>query len=216
MKTRSLRGAHALSASVLSVFVFAHLANHLAALGGMAAHTAFLHAARLVYRQPWVEALLLASVAFQVASGLALVIRGRSRRHRPNAPPPRVPRIQAASGAYLAAFLLLHVSAVLAGRIVLKLDTDFRFAAAGFHVWPFPIFFIPYYFCAVLAFFTHLACAGWRHADPARPRLRLAFLSAPIALGLLVAVLIPLCLGGVLIPVEIPALYTAPYRSMAP
>lgn len=216
MKTRSLRTAHIVSAAALSAFAFTHLANHLAALGGVAAHMAFLHAARLVYRQPLVESLLLVSVAFQVATGLALWFRGRAAWRKPISPLARVARGQAVSGAYLAAFLLLHVSAVLLGRIALKLDTDFRFAAAGFHVWPFPFFFIPYYFCAVLAFFIHLACAGWRHGDPARPRLRLALLSVPIALGLLVAVLIPLCLGGVLIPVQVPTEYLAPYRALLP
>jgi hypothetical protein len=216
MKPTTLRAAHALSATALSAFAFSHIANHLAALGGVAAHTAFLDAARRVYRQPAIELLLLACVAFQIATGLALFLRGRAARSSATGFEARVARLQALSGTYLAAFLALHVGAVLTGRIALHLDTDFNFAAAGFHVMPFPFFFIPYYFLAVLAFFAHLACAGYWHAESSPPGLRLFALAAPIAFGAIAATLIPLCLGGILIPVQVPPEYLAPYRALLP
>ena len=131
-----------------------HVANHLAGLAGAAAHIAFMQAARAVYRQPAAEALLLACVAFQSLSGLWLaVVRRKERRSF-------VAWAQAASGAYLAFFLLIHVGAVMAGRFALGLDTNFYFAAAGLHVRPYACFFVPYYGLAVLAVFAHLACAA--------------------------------------------------------
>jgi hypothetical protein len=76
--------------------------------------------------------------------------------------------LQAGAGAYLGFFLLVHVGAVLYGRVSLSLDTNFYFAAAGFHVPPFPYFFAPYYFLGVAALFTHLGAAYWRAKSSGR------------------------------------------------
>jgi hypothetical protein len=134
---------------VLAVFLVVHVANHLAALAGVDAHVRFMDAARRVYRQPVVEAVLLACVVLQAASGLRMLWTGRQRRRGVLA------WLQAGSGAYVALFLAIHVAAVLAGRAG-GLDTNFFFAAAGLHVWPFVLFLVPYYFLAVAALFVHV------------------------------------------------------------
>ncbi|MEM8594488.1 MAG: hypothetical protein AAGF06_06710, partial [Pseudomonadota bacterium] len=67
--------------------------------------------------------------------------------------------LQVVSGAYLAFFLLNHVGAVLFARTVSGLDTNVYFGIAGFHVAPFQMLFIPYYFLAMLALFVHIASA---------------------------------------------------------
>lgn len=150
----TLRTLHGFSALLLVAYAAVHIANHLVGLAGIEAHIAFMRDFRSVYRIPVVEAMLLAAVAFQVYSGLTFVVRGWKQRQG------LVPWLQAGSGAYLAFFFLNHVGAVLFGRTVLDLDTNFYFAAAGFHVPPFQYFFAPYYFLAVLALFTHLVqCA---------------------------------------------------------
>ncbi|MCB1201925.1 MAG: hypothetical protein KDK41_14850 [Leptospiraceae bacterium] len=66
-------------------------------------------------------------------------------------------KLQIWSGLYLAIFFLIHLSAVLAGRIILKLDTNFYFGVAGLNAFPFNLFFIPYYTLAILSFFAHIA-----------------------------------------------------------
>ena len=100
---------------------------------------------------------------------------------------------------------------VLFGRLALNLDTNFHFAAAGLHVAPFQFFFVPYYFLAVAALFTHVACAAyWRY----RSRLRVAqilIVAIPSAIGVMVSLLIVLSLAGELYQVEIPAEYKATY-----
>lgn len=199
------RRAHGVSALVVSAFVTVHLANHLVALAGVDAHAAFMHAARRVYRHPVVEAVLLAAVGLQLASGLAML----ATRRWPRAP---LARLQAVAGLALAAFLLVHVGAVLGARSLLGLDTSFHFAAAGFHAGPWVWFFAPYYGLAVLAWFVHLGCAmqrrrrgvtgGWGFVGPAA------------LLGAVVALPIVGCLAGVLIPVEIPAPHLAPYQAI--
>ena len=55
---RWIRIAHRVSATVLALFLAAHLVNHVVALGGVAAHLAFMDGARLVYRSPALEPLL--------------------------------------------------------------------------------------------------------------------------------------------------------------
>jgi succinate dehydrogenase/fumarate reductase cytochrome b subunit len=53
-----LRKLHAASGLVIAMYAVVHIANHLAALGGIEAHITFMRAARTVYRFPVVEAIL--------------------------------------------------------------------------------------------------------------------------------------------------------------
>jgi succinate dehydrogenase/fumarate reductase cytochrome b subunit len=192
------RRVHRAVGAVLAVFVAVHVANHLAALAGVEAHIRFMDAARRVYRQPVVEAMLLLCVVLQAASGLHMLWAGRQRRRG------MLAWLQAGSGAYVALFLAIHVGAVLAGRIAGGLDTNFYFAAAGLHVWPFMLFFVPYYFVAVAALFVHLGCSLRRGR---------AVVAGFSAVGVVVAGLIVATLMGKIVPVEIPARYLMTFLS---
>jgi hypothetical protein len=201
----TLRKLHGLSASFIAAYACVHIANHLVGLGGVESHIAFMRTARLVYRFPVVEVALLMAVAFQIYSGLTFVVRGWRQRQG------FMPWLQAASGAYLVFFFLNHVGAVLFGRTVLHLDTNFYYAAAGFYVPPFQFFFAPYYFLAVLALFTHLGCAlYWRLRAKSRPAHVLAIV-VPSGVGLVVSLLIVLSLAGVFYSVQVPAKYKATF-----
>ena len=194
------RALHRAAGAVLALFLAVHVANHLAALAGVDAHVRFMERARLVYRQPGVESLLLLCALVQAASGLALAWAGRRRRGV-------LARAQVASGACLALFLAIHVAAVLTGRAS-GLDTNFYFAAAGLHVWPFVLFFGPYYFLAVAALCVHVGCAlAWR----VRAR-RLAVAGAASVAGVVLGAVIVACLLGVVQPVAIPPAYLATFR----
>jgi hypothetical protein len=206
MKTE--RTLHRFGAVLVSIFVLAHLANHLAALGGIAAHLRFMETARLVYRQPVVESLLLSGVVVQAGSGLRLLVSGWKRRRG------WLAWLQAGSGAYLALFLLIHVSAVLVGRTVLGLDTNVHFAAAGLQAWPYSLFFVPYYFLAVLAVFVHLGCALARRAGPS-PRKRVAAVAVPLCVGAVVSALVVVALMGRLIPYAVPQEYRNTFGAQA-
>ena len=198
----ALRRLHRTTAALLALFAALHIVNHLVALAGVPMHLAFMKAARLVYRQPLVEAVLLIAVSAQVATGLSLVVAGWKQRRG------LVPWIQAASGLYMIFFLGVHVSAVVYGRIALHLDTNFYYAAAGFHVPPFELFFAPYYFLAVFALFTHVGCALYWHVAEGRRALAFAI---PVAVGGVISLLIGLALAGVLSTVNVPDQYTATY-----
>jgi hypothetical protein len=201
----TLRKLHGLSALLIAAYAAVHIANHLIGLDGVESHIAFMRDARLVYRLPAVEALLLLAVAFQIYSGLTFVVSGWKQRQG------FMPWLQAGSGAYLAFFFLNHVGAVLFGRAVLHLDTNFYYAAAGFYVPPFQFFFAPYYFLGVLALFIHLGCAlYWQLQDKSRSARVLAVV-LPTSVGIVVALLIVLSLAGVFYPVQVPPEYKATY-----
>ena len=203
-----LRTIHRYSALFLGLFVLVHLLNHLVGLSGIEAHTAFMKSARVVYRFPAIEVLLLLAVAIQIYSGLTFVVRGWKQRRG------FVAWLQAGSGIYLALFFLNHVAAVLIGRTFLNLETNFHFAAAGFYVYPFQFFFAPYYFLAVLSLFIHLGCAFYWQVESRPLSVRGSALGFPVLIGIVLATVIVLMLAGVFYPVEIPPEYTAVFENV--
>jgi len=201
----TLRKLHGLSALLIAAYACVHVANHLVGLVGVESHIAFMRAARLVYRLPVTEVLLLLAVAFQIYSGLTFVVRGWKQRQG------FMPWLQAGSGAYLVFFFLNHVGAVLFGRTVLHLDTNFYYAAAGFYVAPFQFFFAPYYFLGLLALFTHLGCALYWQLQAKSRSARVLAVVLPSSVGFVVSLLIVLSLAGVFYPVQVPPEYKATY-----
>lgn len=201
----TLRKLHAFSGLLLAIYATFHLANHLVGLAGVEAHIAFMQSLRTIYRQPVVEVALIAAVLLQIYSGVTFVVHGWKQRQG------FIPWLQAGSGAYLAFFLLNHMGAVLLGRTVFKLDTNFYFAAAGFQVSPFQFFFAPYYFLGVLALFTHLGCALYWQLQAQSHTARLLAVALPTGIGATLSLLIVLMLAGALYPVPVPLEYTAPF-----
>lgn len=202
--TTRLRTMHMASAALIGLFLLMHMANHIAGLAGQARHIEIMAWLRTIYRNPMFEYPLLALIVWQVGSGLTMVVRGWKERSG------LVGWAQALSGAYLAFFLLNHVGSVLAGRIAFGLDTDFRFAAAGFHVPLWPLFFSPYYFLGVFSLFVHIGCAAyWNLPEGGRAKtvapILLAFTGATLGLAFV------LMMAGALYPVDIPDAYRATY-----
>lgn len=110
-----------------------------------------MNSLRYFYRNVLIETILLFAVGIQIYSGIKLfrVNRTQSKSF--------FEKLHLWSGLYLAAFFVIHLGAVFAGRFVLKLDTNFYFGAAGLNSFPFNLFFIPYYGLAIIAFFGHIA-----------------------------------------------------------
>jgi hypothetical protein len=147
MKTKIV---HYWSGLILTLFVGFHLLNHLAVLISPETHLATMEALRKVYRNPVIELLLLAAVFLQITTGL-------KQAYQKGLKQTGWAKYQVWSGLYMAMFFLIHVSAVMAGRLVLKVDTNLYFGAVGLNSFPINLFFIPYYSLAIVAFFTHIA-----------------------------------------------------------
>jgi len=204
--TRIVSRIHGVSAVVLALYLVPHIVNHLVGLGGVEAHIAFMRAVRVVFRVPVVEGLLLFCVLLQAVTGLSLFLLGFGERRG------FVPWLQAGAGVCLAAFLYIHVRAVLFGRNVMHVDTNFYYAAAGLHVpsLSFHWYFASYYFVAVLSLFVHFGCAAWRRLQRQPPRTRALAVALPAALGAVIAALIVMTLAGAFYRVVIPPEYQRP------
>lgn len=146
-----IKSLHYFSGIVISVFVAFHLLNHAVSVFGAEQHIAVMKLLRVVYRNVFIETLLLAAVLVQIITGLWLFNKGRKWAST------FFEKLQLWSGLYLAIFFVIHLSAVLGGRWVLHLDTNYYFGVAGLNTFPFNLFFIPYYGLAVLSFFGHIA-----------------------------------------------------------
>jgi hypothetical protein len=80
--------------------------------------------------------------------------------------------------------------------------------------WPFSLFFVPYYFLAVLAVFTHLGCALARRAGPESGK-RAAAVVVPMCAGAVLSGLVVAALMGKLYPYEVPQKYRMTYLAQA-
>lgn len=142
---------HYLSGLTISIFIGLHLFNHFMGIFGAEVHLAVMDKLRLVYRNVIVETILLIVVGIQIYSGLKLYFSKRKTKNS------FYGKLHIWTGLYLAFFLTMHVGAVLAGRYILNLDTNFYFGVAGLNTFPFALFFVPYYGFAIIAFFGHIA-----------------------------------------------------------
>lgn len=142
---------HFLSGLTLTVFIGVHLFNHFMSIFGEEAHIEWMNTLRMVYRNIFIELIILVAVGFQIFTGIKLYLSKRKVKGH------FFHQLQIWTGLYLAFFLVIHVGAVLGGRLILNLDTNFYFGVAGLNSFPFYLFFIPYYGLAILAFFGHLS-----------------------------------------------------------
>ena len=151
-KSATTKIIHYYSGIMISVFVAIHLINHLMLYRGEQAHIRFMETARYFYRNPFIETLLLAAVAVQAISGILLASKKWNDRNT------IFDKLHIYSGLYLAIFLTGHVLAVLAGRYIMKLDTNLYYGATGLNNNPVYFFYFPYYALLIISFFTHIAC----------------------------------------------------------
>lgn len=178
---------HRVASIIVSLFILAHLTNHLTIYAGEEVYIRVMDQLRLVYRHPIAEVILLGCCMIQVVTGIRLLRKYNFRSLRS-----RVKKVQIASGVYIGIFLLFHISAVLIGRTII--DTDLYFGAAVVATFPLNLFFIPYYFLGVLSVFAHVGStlffkSGSRYVLPIM-----------IIIGCMIALLIIIRMSSVPIP----------------
>lgn len=147
----NIKKLHYFSGITITIFVGLHLINHLYSIFGAKAHIELMNDFRVVYRNIIIETLLLLAVGIQIVSGIKLFFKKRKNVSD------FFEILQIWTGIYLAVFLIIHLSAVLSGRLILNLDTNFYFGVAGLNTFPLNLFFIPYYGLAIISFFGHIS-----------------------------------------------------------
>lgn len=146
-----MKRIHYFSGVLISFFVGLHLFNHLYSILGADAHIEMMNDLRVVYRNIIAEIILLFAVIIQIFSGIKLFFKKRKNVTD------FFEKLQIWTGLYLAIFFFIHLSAVLSGRLILNLDTNFYFGVAGLNTFPLNLFFIPYYGLAIISFFGHIS-----------------------------------------------------------
>jgi hypothetical protein len=190
--TARVRRLHRASALLILIFALIHVANHVIAIVNVPTHSALLAVLRAAYRQPAVEVVLLAAIAFQIASGGALVWWAHLRR------PTVSTGVQMLSGVYLAVFFMAHVTAALMARP--DTDTNFVWAAGqrGLLASPRLTYLLPYYLLGVAALFAHVGQYARVRLLRVMPVVSVQRLSyAGMAVGATVVLTIGLALCGV-------------------
>jgi len=147
----TIKKLHYISGLTITIFVGLHLFNHFISVFGADVHIETMNTLRLFYRNIFVETILLCAVVLQIISGLKLFKTNRKLAIS------KFDKLHVWTGLYLAIFFVIHLSAVLGGRLFLHLDTNFYFGVAGLNSFPFNMFFIPYYGLAIISFFGHIA-----------------------------------------------------------
>lgn len=147
-----MEGLHKLSAGFVFAFLCLHMANHLLGLQGMDAHLAFMAVARMVYRHPVVEMVVLLAFLVQILTGWALAREIWQKKKD------FIHQLQAASGVYLAFFAVTHVAFIFYVRECLPVETDIYLVAAGLMQTGWMYALIPYYGLGVFALFVHMGC----------------------------------------------------------
>ena len=146
-----MKKLHYISGITITIFIGIHLFNHAWSIFGAENHIELMNTLRLFYRNKFVETILLIAVSVQIVSGLKLFLTTRKYAIS------NFEKLHIWSGMYLALFFVIHLSAVLGGRYILKLDTNFYFGVAGLSTFPFNLFFVPYYGLAIISFFGHIS-----------------------------------------------------------
>ena len=145
-----MKKIHYISGTVIGFFVAIHLFNHLCSIFGAEAHIQVMQTLRIWYRNILFESILFVAIGVQIISGLTLFRASYNKAVG-------FYKLKIWTGLYLAFFFLVHSTAVIAGRYILQLDTNFYFGVAGLNTFPYNLFFVPYYGLAIMAFFGHIA-----------------------------------------------------------
>lgn len=196
--------AHTFGSLILSLFILAHLTNHLMAWAGIEVHQQTMDALRAIYRHPIGETILMLSILIQVITGILHIRRTGWKQTSLFA------KLQVYSGAYLCFFLLAHTTAIWNARLLLDLETGFHFGAIVWLVQPYKYIFGLYYLLGILSFFTHIACTmRWMLMNRLGNHNTNLLAWGIILIGGLIWILIALVFSGYIYEIHLPEEYTS-------
>jgi succinate dehydrogenase/fumarate reductase cytochrome b subunit len=150
----TIKNIHRWNAMFLMAFIVFHMINHASGLWGIAAYNTVQDVLRVVYRNPFIEPLLLGSCLIQIVFGGVLIYRGYRRLLKT-----AWGKVRVISGGLVLYFLGEHLLALVLARWVDGLDTNFYWPASVMSGPPFTWYFVPYYIMGVATLFTHIGCA---------------------------------------------------------
>lgn len=193
-----MKQLHRFSTIIVFIFLTLHFANHLIGLEGVDAYLAFTNVARLIYRHPIVEAVVLLAFVVQMISGFAMCRKAWEVKKD------FVSRLYVVSGLYLALFVLVHIVLIAFGRFIVNEDTGFYYIAGSMLNEPQKYFFLPFYGLGIFSLFAHIGCALFRSMSVHQKTAAYILLFCVCALGAFIGYVIIMIMTGQYYAVTLP------------
>jgi len=153
-----MKSLHRASALMLSVFVLAHIGNHVAGLFGLEVYFRYLTAVRQVYRHPIGEPILIGLIIIQMNTGLAITVSAFQRRERRKL----LSWIEIIAGWLFFLFITIHLASIALTRYYFEMETDFLWVATMMRSSPLQPFVIAFHFLGIVVVTTHMGI-GFRY-----------------------------------------------------
>jgi len=147
-----MKNLHRASALVLSVFVAAHIGNHVAGAFGLETYFRYLTAVRQVYRHPIGEPILIGLIIIQMITGLAITVSAFQRRERRKL----VSWIEVVAAWLFFLFITIHLASIAVTRFYFEMETDFLWVATMMRPSPLQPFVIAFHFLGIVVVTTHM------------------------------------------------------------
>lgn len=152
------RVVHGATAVPILFYIAFHIVNHLFFLGSPARYDAVQRLGETVYRNAWVQPLLVLALLLQTVSGVRLFWHWSARCGD------FIRTVQLATGIYLAAYVVGHMDSVFVfARTYLAIPSDWAFATgapAGIIRDAWNIRLLPHYFLGAWFVLVHVACGA--------------------------------------------------------
>ena len=197
------KNLHRITGILISIFIVAHLFNHLMAWFGIQTHREIMEAFRTIYRQPLIEVVLVGAFLFQAYSGISLLFALKKKTNLTG-----IEKLQFYSGIAFGFFIVQHITAVIGQRLYYQYDTNFYFAARVVLQYPLNIYFLPYYFIGIVAVGVHVGAAHRKKISQfVRPATASIHFIIIVTVFVLVACIILYTFMGGRFPIIIPPQY---------
>lgn len=147
-----MKNLHRASALILSVFVLAHVGNHVAGVFGLETYFRYLTAVRQVYRHPIGEPILIGLIIIQMITGLAITVSAFQRRERRKL----VSWIEVVAAWLFFLFITIHLASIAVTRFYFEMETDFLWVATMMRPSPLQPFVIAFHFLGIVVVTTHM------------------------------------------------------------
>ncbi|NJM35123.1 MAG: hypothetical protein HC850_10920 [Rhodomicrobium sp.] len=120
-----MKNLHRASALILSVFVAAHIGNHVAGVFGLEVYFRYLTAVRQIYRHPIGEPILIGLIFIQMITGLAITIAAYHRREKRKL----LSWVEIVAAWLFFLFITIHLASIAVTRFYFEMETDFLWVA---------------------------------------------------------------------------------------
>jgi succinate dehydrogenase/fumarate reductase cytochrome b subunit len=147
-----MKNLHRASALILSVFVLAHIGNHVVGVFGLEAYFRYLTAVRQIYRHPIGEPILIGLIILQMFTGIAITVRAFQRRERRKL----LSWIEIVAAWLFFMFITIHLASIAVTRFYFEMETDFLWVATMMRPSPLQPFVIAFHFLGIVVVTTHM------------------------------------------------------------